>query len=66
MTTQGMPESTGDADERYDSPLDRAAAQGPLPEGDDDDEPGDGAEKHVQDSVEQEANASFLGIHLNP
>lgn len=56
--------STGD--QPHDSALDRAAAQGPLPEAVDDDEPGGGAREEVEDSTEQEAHASFLGIHLNP
>ena len=49
-----------------DSALDRAADQGPLPEAVDDDEPNGGAADHVQDSTVEEANASFLGIHLEP
>ncbi len=50
-------------DDQQDS-LDRAAAQGPLPESINDDAPGGGEEEHVEDSTDQEANASILGIHL--
>ena len=48
------------------SALDRAAAQGPLPEPSGDQEPGGGAAEHVEDSTEEESRSSFLGIHLRP
>lgn len=48
------------------SALDRAAAQGPLPEPSGDDEPGGGAAEHVEDSTEEESRNSILGIHLRP
>src|SRR4051794_31897388 len=51
--------TTQEPTDGQDSPLDRAAAEGPLPESSGDDEPGDGTEKHVPDSTEQAENASF-------
>ncbi len=55
MTSQG-------ASDGQDSPLDRAAAQGRLPEASGDDEPGDGTVKQVPDSTEQAEDASFPGL----
>ena len=48
--------------DRQDGPLDRAAAQGPLPESSGEGEPGDGTEKRVPDSTEQAEDASFPGL----
>ena len=64
--TYKEPAGTAIDEHREESALDMAAAQGPLPEPADDDEPGGEAEEYVQDSTEQEANASFLGVHLRP
>jgi len=65
MTSQDSTEpTTGEHGEA--SALDRAAAQGPLPEPSGDQEPGGGAAEHVEDSTEEESRSSFLGIHLRP
>ncbi len=47
-----------------DDALDRAATAGPLPEANDDNEPGGGAEEHTEDSTEEAGRASVLGLHL--
>jgi hypothetical protein len=55
-------QESADGRDSRDSPLDRAAAQGPLPESSGDEEPGDGTEKHVPDSTEQAEAAAFPGL----
>ena len=47
-----------------DDALDRAAADGPLPETNDDNEFDGGAEEHVEDSTDEAGRASILGLHL--
>ncbi len=65
MISQDSTEPTT-GEHREASALDRAAAQGPLPEPSGDQEPGGGAAEHVEDSTEEESRSSFLGIHLRP
>ena len=60
--TSREPAQSGPGDQGKDSALDRAAAQGPLPEPSGDDEPGDGTDGFVPDSTEQAEDAAYPGL----